>query len=206
MKALRTVLTLSCLLLLIGSALVSAACDTALVVVDVQNYPLREWPPWRTATDEYIVDAIERVLDFARSSDVPVIYIQEVFPLTDISPDLELTEDQAFPDAIAPKPKEPIFRKSGQDAFDNGALLTHLRAEGYEILLFCGISSSSCVQATANTAVVLGFDVRVIGDAHSDIPGAPSHVAMWNSRFPNRMGIPTPFSNEIDWASLGCAP
>jgi nicotinamidase-related amidase len=181
------------------------ACGVALVVLDVQNYPLREWPPWRTANDEYVVDAIARVLDFARSAGIPVIYVQEIFPFTDLSPDLELTEDQAFPDEIAPTATDPIFRKSGQDAFGSGALLPHLSDEGIETLLFCGISSSSCLQVSANTAVTLGFDVTIVGDAHSDIPGVPSNVALWNSRFVKRMGIPVLMSDDIDWESYGCA-
>lgn len=192
------------LVLVILSVWAHAACETALVVMDVQNYPLREWSPWLTVNEEYIVDAVARVLGLARSAGVPVIYIQEIYPFTELTLDLELTEDQAFPDEIAPAAGDAVIRKSGQDGFASGALLRHLNDEGIRRLLFCGIASNSCVQITANAAVLLGFDVTVVGDAVTTLPGKPSYAATWNTRFVERMSIPVLFSGEIDWASFGC--
>lgn len=200
----QTALATLVVLLLAVSPCVARACDAALLVIDVQELYLT-WQPWQTATDESIVVGVARAIDLARENGIPVIYIQECYPYPDPGEGVTLRPELAIVDEISPKTGEPVFRKSRQSAFTNPALEEYLRSHGIQRLLACGIASSACVFGTVNAAVALGFDVTLVGDAHSDLYRGSADTALrWNVTY-ERMGVPAPLSAEIDWESFACA-
>ncbi|MFD0338404.1 isochorismatase family protein [Streptomyces sp. NPDC127117] len=70
---------------------------------------------------------------------------------------------------------EVVVRKTRDDGF-HGTLLGGLLADsGVRALAICGVMSEMCVQATARTALELGYRVVMPHDAHAthDIPAAP---------------------------------
>ncbi|MFI6964715.1 cysteine hydrolase family protein [Streptomyces sp. NPDC050255] len=87
---------------------------------------------------------------------------------------------------------EFVIRKTRDDGFAGTSLGSVLSAAGVGAVTVCGVMSEMCVQATARTALALGYRVVLPHDAHAthDIPAAPgiseavpaavvSRVAAW---------------------------
>ncbi|MEV6161314.1 isochorismatase family protein [Streptomyces sp. NPDC052052] len=72
-------------------------------------------------------------------------------------------------------PTEAVIRKTEADGFQRTALASLLTESGVRGLAICGVMSEICVQATARTALALGYRVVMPHDAHAthDIPAAP---------------------------------
>lgn len=68
-----------------------------------------------------------------------------------------------------------MIRKTKDDGFDETSLGRLLTDSGVQALAICGVMSEMCVQATARTALALGYRVVMPHDAHAtqDIPAAP---------------------------------
>jgi len=203
MKLIRSMLALALLLSLVSSAVALASCEAALLVVDVQKLYL-SWQPWQTAIDEPVLSGVARAIERARDAEVPVIYIQESYPYN-LELDDKLPPELAFPDEIKPSAGDQIFRKNVQNAFSNPALSEHLEEEGITRLLVCGIASNACVLGTVNAAIRLGYEVTIVGDAHSEMDGTAEASVYWNQTY-ERMGVPAPLSCELDWSSFSCEP
>jgi len=169
----------------------SSACDTALLVVDVQKLWLEEGD-WRTIDGIYLVDAIAEVLRLGREVSLPIVYIQD----TSVDAAYVGADRLAFPDSIAPLPDDPVFEKKDRNAFMNEALQPFLEARGIERLLVCGMASDSCVAATITGALELGFDVIVIGDAHSS--GHGGRKAAFMNDIWTGWGLPLPRTEELE--------
>ncbi|AJF63916.1 isochorismatase family protein [Streptomyces vietnamensis] len=76
---------------------------------------------------------------------------------------------------VEPGPAEVVIRKPHDDGFQETALGVVLADAGVRAIAVCGVMSEMCVQATARTALALGYRVVVPHDAHAtqDIPAAP---------------------------------
>ncbi|MEU2234669.1 isochorismatase family protein [Streptomyces vietnamensis] len=76
---------------------------------------------------------------------------------------------------VEPGPAEVVIRKPHDDGFEETALGVVLADAGVRAIAVCGVMSEMCVQATARTALALGYRVVVPHDAHAtqDIPAAP---------------------------------
>ncbi|MFJ8850829.1 isochorismatase family protein [Streptomyces sp. NPDC102437] len=70
---------------------------------------------------------------------------------------------------------EVVIRKLRDDGFHGTPLGSLLSDAGVRALAVCGVMSEMCVQATARTALELGYRVVMPHDAHAthDIPAAP---------------------------------
>ncbi|MGW2177042.1 cysteine hydrolase family protein [Streptomyces sp. NPDC001732] len=76
---------------------------------------------------------------------------------------------------VEPSPVEAVIRKTRDDGFEGTSLGDLLTGSGVRALAVCGVMSEMCVQATARTALALGYRVVMPHDAHAthDIPAAP---------------------------------
>ena len=140
----------------------SLACDTALIVIDVQNLWL-EQGDWRTVAGVHIIEAVAETLRVAREASLTIIYVRD----TSVDAAYAGEERLAFPDSIAPFPEDPVFEKKDRDAFTNAALKPTIEGLGLRRLLLCGMASDSCLAATLTGAMDNGFEVLVVADAHS---------------------------------------
>ncbi|MFD4761282.1 cysteine hydrolase family protein [Streptomyces sp. NPDC058439] len=72
-------------------------------------------------------------------------------------------------------PAEVVVRKTRDDGFHETPLGSLLNDSGVRALAICGVMSEMCVQATARTALALGYRVVMPHDGHAthDIPAAP---------------------------------
>jgi nicotinamidase-related amidase len=135
--------------------------DTALLVIDVQEEAL-----------EGCHDAdgvVERINDLARrmaESGAPVIYIQH-------EDDTELIRDSpGWQLARGLKRPEGSVRlaKTFRDGFEATDLQGMLERDGVRRVAVTGVHSDFCVQTTALSALIRGFDLVLVSDGHTSRP------------------------------------
>jgi nicotinamidase-related amidase len=135
--------------------------DTALLVVDVQVGQVER--PVFQATE--VLARIERLINRARASAVPVIYVQhdgkegELFAVGSHS-------WQIYP-SIAPSDGELIIHKRASDAFYETPLQRELDARRIRKLVVVGCRTEYCIDTTCRRATTLGYDVTLVSDAHT---------------------------------------
>lgn len=132
--------------------------DTALVVIDAQVGVVGE-----AYHHDEVLSNINLLLDRARSSGTPVIYVQHNEPGG---------MEQGTPwwpihPAIAPREGEPVVQKESPDSFHETCLQAELEARGIKRLVITGGQTQCCVDTTVRRAVAQGYDVLLVGDAHT---------------------------------------
>ena len=157
-----------------------APAADALIVVDVQN-------AFVSGTDavpghERLLAAVATLLQNARASGVPVIFIQNDGP----AGALDAPHTPGWQLHFLPWPGEHVVRKELDDGFDGTGLGDLLSASGIETIAFSGMLSEMCLAATARTAMAIGYGVILPHDGHAtydvppgpgDSPGVPAHLA-----------------------------
>ncbi len=131
--------------------------DTALVVIDAQMGVVGE----AYHRDE-VLSNINLLLDRARSSGTPVIYVQHNEPA--MKPGSPLW--QIHP-AVTPRKGEPVVQKESPDSFHETRLQEELEARGIKRLVITGGQTQYCVDTTVRRAVSAGYEVLLASDAHT---------------------------------------
>ena len=131
--------------------------NTAVLVIDVQNGVVK------TGYDrDAVVAHIGEVVEAARARDVPVIWVQH------ISKDLPKHSEawQVVPELV-PDAAETRIDKHYGDAFEETALEEVLSDLGVGRLIVTGAQTDACVRSTLHGAFTRGYDVTLVGDAHT---------------------------------------
>jgi len=122
-----------------------------------------------------IADLTER----ARRAGVPIVWVRHSDDwLVEGTPDWQIVPE------LAPAPGEPIVGKHFGDAFEGTELAQVLADLGIRHLVVCGMQSDGCIVATLFGGFVRGYDMTLVGDAHTT-----------NDR--TRYGVPQPVSDII---------
>ena len=131
--------------------------NTTLLVVDVQNGVVAD----AYHRDE-VVARIAALVNRARREGVPVIWVQHS--------DEQLVRDsddwQLVPELL-PTDTEPIIGKNFADAFENTILEAVLADAGIGRIVLAGAQTDECIRSTLHGAMVRGYDVTLVGDAHT---------------------------------------
>jgi nicotinamidase-related amidase len=131
--------------------------NTALLVIDVQNGVVTG------AHDrDGVVTRIGELVDKARAAGTPVVWVQHS------SDDLPQgsAEWQYVPE-LSPLESEALVHKRFGDSFEDTDLETVLAGAGVGHLVVTGAQSDACVRSTIHGAVVRGYDVTLVSDAHT---------------------------------------
>ena len=160
------------------------------------------------------IEANKRLLAIARKAGMTVVYLQmsyrpDLGDAGDISspnyhkelgmvlmrqrPELrgklliDNSWDWQIVDALRPEPADHIIRKSRYSGFCNTGLEAYLRSRKIRHLLFTGVATNVCVDATARDAYMLEFWPVLLEDAmnHSG-PDFNRQSTLWN--FENAFG------------------
>ncbi|MFF8695059.1 isochorismatase family protein [Streptomyces sp. NPDC015144] len=143
----------------------------ALIVVDVQKDAVEGD---RAVPDAArLVDRTAELIARARAGGALVVHVQN-----DGQPgagDEPGTPGWALHHPVTESATEHAIRKTRDDGFHETPLRRLLTDAGVRALAVCGVMSEMCVQATARTALELGYRVVMPHDAHAthDIPAAP---------------------------------
>ncbi|WP_406005360.1 isochorismatase family protein [Streptomyces sp. NBC_00637] len=131
--------------------------NTALLVIDVQRGLVAGAP----RRDEVIAN-IRTLVDAARARDVPVVWVQHS------DDDLEQgSEDWEYVEELVRLDTEPLVHKTYQDSFEDTVLESVLAHHGVGRVVVTGAQTDACIRSTLHGAFVRGYDVTLVGDAHT---------------------------------------
>lgn len=165
--------------------------NPALIVIDVQNGFVRKGGSYDllgmdTSRYERVIPKIQELVTRCRNAGIPVFYTQAVRESSGI--DLLTrthkivpkaredrimkkpicvrgTWDAEIVDDIKPLSEDHIVIKRRDSAFHDTEIEVWLRSLGVDTLIFCGIDTSICVEASLREAFNIGYDVVLISDA-----------------------------------------
>ncbi|HEY2481404.1 MAG TPA: cysteine hydrolase family protein, partial [Caulobacteraceae bacterium] len=130
---------------------------TALLIVDVQNGVVKG-----AHQRDAVVANIRALVDKARRDGAPVVWVQH-------SSD-ELPRDgeawRIVPE-LNPDEREPLIEKRYGDSFEETALERVLSGLGVGRLVVVGAQTDACIRSTLHGALVRGYDVTLVRDAHT---------------------------------------
>ncbi|SDT47064.1 isochorismatase family protein [Microlunatus soli] len=130
---------------------------TALVVIDVQRDVVAG-----TYQRDRVVGNIKALVGRARAGGVPVVWVQDFSD--------QLPKDSAgwqlAPELSRDAP-EALVHKHYADAFEDTDLEEVLAAAGSGHLVVVGAQTDECIRSTIHGAMVRGYDVTLVGDAHT---------------------------------------
>jgi nicotinamidase-related amidase len=136
--------------------------DTALLVIDVQVGLIEA--SYRSTE---VLEHINTLLEQAHNSHSPVIYIQHDEPE---GHELEVgTAAWEIHPAIAPKEGDVIIHKRASDSFHKTTLQQELERQHIKQLVVVGGQTEYCVDTTCRRATTLGYNVTLVGDAHTTV-------------------------------------
>ncbi|MEV5614140.1 isochorismatase family protein [Streptomyces sp. NPDC052225] len=132
--------------------------DTALVVIDVQNGVMEG-----THDRDGVVGRIVSLVERARAEGVAVVWVQH-------SDDELKTGSEAWayvPELGEPRDGEALVHKTYRDSFEATDLEERLAERGIGRLVVAGGHTDFCVRSTLHGALTRGYDVTLVGDAHT---------------------------------------
>ena len=131
--------------------------NTALLVIDVQNGVVAN-----AYNRDGVIANINGLVDKARAEGVPVVWVQHS--------DDELPRDseswQYVPELVRLE-SEPVVHKSYGDSFEGTELEALLAEREVGRLVVTGAQTDACIRSTIHGAFVRGYDVTLVGDAHT---------------------------------------
>jgi len=138
--------------------------NIALLIIDVQVGIIEDLHAYR-ARD--VLGQLNKLIAKARAANVPAIYIQHDGESGD---PLEVgSRGWEIHPHIQPQDGDLIVHKRASDSFFETTLQRELEVRGIKHLIITGCMTEYCVDTTSRRAVSLGYDVSLIGDAHTTV-------------------------------------
>jgi nicotinamidase-related amidase len=131
--------------------------NTALLVIDVQNGVVAN-----VHDRDGVIANINSLVDKARTEDVPVVWVQH----NDENTPRDSEGWQYVPELVR-RDSEPVVHKSYGDSFEATELETVLAERRVGRLVVTGAQTDACVRSTIHGAFARGYDVTLVGDAHT---------------------------------------
>ncbi|AOW87163.1 cysteine hydrolase [Streptomyces olivaceus] len=175
---------------------------TALLVIDVQNGVLAG------AHDrDGVIANIDTLVGKARAADVPVVWVQHADD--ELVPE---TEAWQYVPELVRRDDEPLVHKSYGDSFEDTALEDVLAERGVGRVVVTGAQTDMCVRSTLHGAFVRGYDVTLVGDAHTteDLTQfgapAPAQVVAHTNLYWRWQGAPGRRAETVTTEAVNFAP
>ena len=177
--------------------------QTALIVIDVQNGVV-DGAPKR----DDVVANINTLVSQARAERVPVIWVQHNDP-----DGLALgSAEWGLVPEIVRDDSEPLVHKQYGDSFEATDLESLLAERAVGQLIITGAESDACIRSTLHGAFTRGYDVTLVGDAHTTSDktqwGAPPPEAVitHTNLYWRYQSAPGRTAGTIDTAEVSFAP
>ena len=146
---------------------------SALIVIDCQVDMFE--PALGLHDGDNLIARINQLIAGARAAGCPVFFVRNCGLAGD--PDEPGTPGFELDPRLAMQRGDPIVDKQQADAFEAGELTHELLERGVKRVLLVGLQSEFCVDASARGAAQLGFDVALVADGHSTLPGSTQTAA-----------------------------
>lgn len=131
--------------------------NTALVVIDAQKGVMAD-----TYQRDAVVANIGTLVDKAREAGTSIIWVQHS------GEQLERGSDawEYVPELVR-RESEPLVHKTFPDSFEDTDLEEVFADAGVGRLVVAGAQTDECIRSTIHGALVRGYDVTLVGDAHT---------------------------------------
>ncbi|WUD71435.1 cysteine hydrolase [Streptomyces sp. NBC_00510] len=175
--------------------------NTALLVIDVQNGVVAG-----SHNRDDVIANINTLLGKARAEDVPVIWVQH----SDEGLQKGSESWQYVPELVREEP-EPLIHKRYGDSFEDTELEAVLADRGVGRLVVTGAQTDACVRSTLHGGLVRGYDVTLVGDAHTteDLSAygapAPESVIAHTNLYWKHQSAPGRRGGTVDTADVSFA-
>jgi nicotinamidase-related amidase len=133
------------------------ATTTALLIIDTQNGVIGS-----AYEKERVLENVKTLLTQARERGIPVVYVQHEDSWMERG-----SEEWQIDSSIAPREGEPIVYKQSPDSFHDTTLQDVLQEQSIKHLVIVGAQTNYCVDTTTRRALSMGYDVTLVGDAHT---------------------------------------
>jgi nicotinamidase-related amidase len=131
--------------------------NTALLVIDVQNGIVAG-----THQRDEVVANISTLVDRAREEGVPIIWVQHSSEQV-----VKGSDAWQYVPELVRREAEPLVHKIFADSFEDTGLEEVLAGAGIGRLVVAGAQTDECIRSTIHGAFVRGYDVTLVGDAHT---------------------------------------
>ncbi|SDI08924.1 Nicotinamidase-related amidase [Actinokineospora alba] len=131
--------------------------NTALMVIDVQNGVVAG-----AHHRDAVVANIGALVDKAREEGVPVVWVQHSDEHLEKG-----SEAWDYVPELARQESEPLVHKEFGDSFEDTDLEEVLAGARVGRLVVSGAQTDACIRSTIHGAFVRGYDVTLVGDAHT---------------------------------------
>ena len=131
--------------------------NTALIVIDVQNGVVAN-----AHQRDAVVANIRALVDRAREEGVPIIWVQHSDEQLEKG-----SEAWEYVSELVRQESEPLVHKTFGDSFEATDLEEVLARAGVGRLIVTGAQTDACIRSTIHGAFVRGYDVTLVGDAHT---------------------------------------
>ncbi|HEX3825608.1 MAG TPA: isochorismatase family protein [Mycobacteriales bacterium] len=135
--------------------------NTALIVIDVQSGVVAD----AHQRDEVVAN-IATLVDKAREDGTPVVWVQH----HDEDLAKGSTEWEYVPE-LTRQGSEPLVHKAYGDSFEDTTLEQILADAAIGRLIVAGAQTDACIRSTIHGAFTRGYDVTLVGDAHTTDDG-----------------------------------
>jgi nicotinamidase-related amidase len=138
--------------------------SAALILIDIQK---DYFPGGRMELVGSVeaAGAAARLLAEFRKASWPIIHIQHIAAQPTATFFVPGTTGLDIHPSVTPLPSEHVVTKHYPNSFRETDLLEKIRHAGVDSILFCGMMTSMCVDATVRAAFDLGFTCTIAQDA-----------------------------------------
>lgn len=136
----------------------------ALIIVDIQNDYFENGAMELVGSLKASENA-KQILSKFRSEKLPIVHIQHLSVAPGSTFFLPETEGQEIHENVKPLEGEKVIEKYYPNSFRNTGLLEYLKSQNVTELVFVGMMTQMCIDATVRAAKDLEFECTVIGDA-----------------------------------------
>jgi nicotinamidase-related amidase len=154
--------------------------NKAFIIIDVQTAMFHS--KLALYQSEQLINNITTLLEKARASQIPVIFIQHVGP--EDSPFGKGKPGWEIYSPIKPLKNVLVVSKETPDSFHETILQEELQKQGVRKLIVACLQTEFCVDTTCRRAFSLGYETTLVQDAHStfhsEVLTAPQIIAHHN--------------------------
>lgn len=136
----------------------------ALIIVDIQN-DYFENGAMELAQPLQASGNAKLILTHFREKGLEVVHVQHLSLSPQATFFLPNTEGQEIHESVVPLPSEKLIVKNYPNSFRDTDLLSYLKSKEITELVFVGMMTHMCIDATVRAAKDYGFDCTVIADA-----------------------------------------
>ena len=142
--------------------------DTAVIIIDAQ---INMFDPQNAVYQSDLIMAnLQTLIQRARAKDLLLIYIQNNG--NEYDPDAPDKPGWPIVPELAPEEGEIVIQKWSPNSFLNTTLEQELSKRGVKNVVLAGMQTEYCVDTTCRQAYALGYNVTLVGDAHSSYDSA----------------------------------